>query len=562
MANYYVSSVKWAAFTLWAASTAYTVGQIVKRPGSTNVRVYRCEVAGTSGASEPSWSTTSNSTTTDNGITWRCITGMPAYGWDGCGDTINNLRAIVTATNVDVFFVDSTHNEDGTTVNAGDAQAISVNAAGSVPPVKADYQRGAVCRKTTTGTLNILGGHYQGIDFIADTGSASGSINVSNGNQGNTLSDCLLYLKNTNSSSSITLSATLGGFAEWTNNTKVRFGGHTGQFINNSNVGLTWSNSDASDTISSDGVMPVSLFNISGAYNGGTINCRGLDLSGFTGTRLLASTASHNFLFEDCLLADGVALTNNNAGEIGLDGANIKFINCSRVTNPTKQSMTAYEVVYAKDFTTACVLSDTPDFGSGKQAERSRITMTNSYGFASRGLVLKKWNNSTSAVTAKVRGVYFGPTLPDKGHFFLECSYPKDANNSLTKSVVDVSRRLDTTATDTTTDDWTSGAAARQNSTSYIRGDFVKVASNPGKIFIADNAVAQTSAASEPAAFATANYGDTITDNGVTWLCGIPFKVEAQFTAARAGFVRGQVRLLPASTTGYYVVLNPKLEIA
>ena len=54
----------------WAATTAYTVGKTV-RPISPNGEAYRCIVAGTSGGSEPVWSTTDGTTLTDGTVTWR-----------------------------------------------------------------------------------------------------------------------------------------------------------------------------------------------------------------------------------------------------------------------------------------------------------------------------------------------------------------------------------------------------------------------------------------------------------------------------------------------------------
>ncbi|MBF0098975.1 MAG: hypothetical protein HQM05_16750 [Magnetococcales bacterium] len=51
----------------WVATTAYTVGQIVKP--STGTHFYRCKVAGTSGASAPTWKTDSTDTT-DGTVTW------------------------------------------------------------------------------------------------------------------------------------------------------------------------------------------------------------------------------------------------------------------------------------------------------------------------------------------------------------------------------------------------------------------------------------------------------------------------------------------------------------
>ena len=55
----------------WAASTAYSVDDIVK-PITENGYLYRCTVGGTSDSSEPSWPTTFSTTVTDGGVTWEC----------------------------------------------------------------------------------------------------------------------------------------------------------------------------------------------------------------------------------------------------------------------------------------------------------------------------------------------------------------------------------------------------------------------------------------------------------------------------------------------------------
>ena len=563
MANYYCSSVKFAAFALWTAATAYTVGQIIKRTGSTNVRAYRCEVAGTSGGTEPVWNITPNTTTSDNGITWRCISGVPSYGWDSALGTITTTQSVASVGNTDIVFVDSAHDEvNGGVLSLNNGTAISVNAAGSVPPVKADYLRGAKCRLTTaSGTLTISSGNYYGLDFVADTGSSSGGINACNSNSGNFFSDCLFYLKNTNASSTITLTSTLGGLSEWTNNTKVKFGGHASQSIVPNNIALKWDNSADNDTVSSDGTMPTALFNPS-SVQGTSITVRGVNLTGFTGTRLITSDVTRNWLFEDCLLADNVNYINGSTASQVPDGGNVRFINCSRVTGPIKQGMFVYEMATQKTFTPFCVLSDTPDFGPGKQTELHRLTSTNNSGMSSKGLMLKKWNSTVSALTATIRGVFFGASLPNKSNFYLSLAYPGTANDTLVSAVFDTSHRLDTTASVSDSSDWTPGASARANSTSYAVGDFIKVASNPGKIFIKENSGSHTSNASEPAGFATATYGSTVTDGGVTWRCGTPFKLQAAFTPARAGYVRGQAKLLPDTSVVTYVALNPKLEVA
>lgn len=54
----------------WKANTAYVAGDIV-RPVTATGRSYKCTTAGTShNTTEPTWGTTVNGTTADNGVTW------------------------------------------------------------------------------------------------------------------------------------------------------------------------------------------------------------------------------------------------------------------------------------------------------------------------------------------------------------------------------------------------------------------------------------------------------------------------------------------------------------
>jgi len=65
------------AFTAWAGSTAYSVGDI--RRATTLLPtglVFKCTVAGTSGSSEPAWPTDVNGTTTDGGVTWTGVSAL------------------------------------------------------------------------------------------------------------------------------------------------------------------------------------------------------------------------------------------------------------------------------------------------------------------------------------------------------------------------------------------------------------------------------------------------------------------------------------------------------
>jgi hypothetical protein len=89
VANIYTSSYRWTAAAAWTATTAYSLGNIVRQnatPTVGNERVWRCTTAGTSLGSEPAWTLTKGSTTTEaGGPVWTEITGQAIYNGDGGG---------------------------------------------------------------------------------------------------------------------------------------------------------------------------------------------------------------------------------------------------------------------------------------------------------------------------------------------------------------------------------------------------------------------------------------------------------------------------------------------
>ena len=67
------------AFTAWAASTAYTVGNIRRATtAQASGLVFECTTAGTSASSEPTWPTDVDSTVTDNNVVWTAVSSVYA----------------------------------------------------------------------------------------------------------------------------------------------------------------------------------------------------------------------------------------------------------------------------------------------------------------------------------------------------------------------------------------------------------------------------------------------------------------------------------------------------
>lgn len=187
MADWYVSSVAYTAVATWAASHAYTLGQIVRQlatPAVGNERCFVCTTAGTSGASAPAWTLTQGGTTTSGTSHWTECTGNSAQQHVGSTTTWTAPHAKVTAAcnwtaNGDRVFLSSDHAESqGTSAvdfsgGGQRIQIISVSRAGSIPPVAADITSGA--KITTTGSvpINFVGidNYHQGITYNQGTGA-------------------------------------------------------------------------------------------------------------------------------------------------------------------------------------------------------------------------------------------------------------------------------------------------------------------------------------------------------------------------------------------------------
>ena len=82
----------------WVASTAYSLGGIVKPTGGYAGCVYECTTAGTSGTAEPTWPTADGGTVADNTVTWTCRRFWIKWQWQARnkGGTFVNLHPEVT----------------------------------------------------------------------------------------------------------------------------------------------------------------------------------------------------------------------------------------------------------------------------------------------------------------------------------------------------------------------------------------------------------------------------------------------------------------------------------
>ena len=94
-ANVSLPSAQGTANPIWAATTTKSIGNLIV---DANGNIQRCTVAGTTGASAPTWSTSLSGTTVDNSVTWTLVSfhqapgpliahvTVPAFAYSGGGN--------------------------------------------------------------------------------------------------------------------------------------------------------------------------------------------------------------------------------------------------------------------------------------------------------------------------------------------------------------------------------------------------------------------------------------------------------------------------------------------
>lgn len=346
MADWYVSSAAYAAVAAFVPSAVYSIGNIVKptAPAAKALWTFRCTTAGTA-STEPAWPTANNSTITTGGATFTNVTGQSTYGWSAAaGDLPTLLGAVGTFRFAagDRMFVSSDHSETqttsttygsgvGATASFTSGQVLSVNRAGSVPPVAADLAAGAtVTVGTGSVSLNIetafLTYHY-GINYIY-TGTSATAIQFGAGSGAKAIwfDTCQFYL-NTVSTVSIRSGAAANVVLY---NTTVRFGA-TSQSIQSTNVmDIVWLNTPSA---LGGAIFPTTLFAATSTQPMSLI-ARGVDLSAFTGSFAGGGTVYIKVLLDSCRIASGVG--RYAAGTSTRDV--VELVNCYDGTNFLSES--------------------------------------------------------------------------------------------------------------------------------------------------------------------------------------------------------------------------------
>jgi hypothetical protein len=317
VADWYTSSAAYAGLTAFVASHAYSIGDIVvpTAPALKAKWVFRCTTAGSS-STEPTWPTANNATITTGGATFTNVTGQSSYAWGAAAGDIPTLLGAVGTFRFaagDRMFVSSDHSETQTsqsvygsgsaTAGYSSGQVLSVNRAGSVPPVAADLTAGATVTVTTNALVleATFPVYHYGVNYI-NTGSSTNSIIVNNiGVKTTYLDSCQLYLNS--ASPNLRILATVSASLVLQNST-LRFGATSHGFGATSNASweILWLNTA---TALAGATFPATLFVPQTVPM--LVTARGVDLSAVTGTLVQNGVAvGSKFLFDSCRIASGV----------------------------------------------------------------------------------------------------------------------------------------------------------------------------------------------------------------------------------------------------------------
>lgn len=433
---------------------------------------------------------------------------------------------------------------------------ICVNRAGTVPPVAADWRTTASIATTGANALtyDMKYSFTYGIIFNAGTGaSAANLILQSIGTR--TLDSCALNVVNTATTSRITMGNSNGtSEAALFKNCSWSFG--------NTSQGLAIRSGEfviSGGTIAATGSAITVLFRgASGGY--GRMFVENVDMANLTtGSSAIDNGGQLALVIRNCKVGSGFSKAPSSSKR----GSSLIIEN----TSSADVNYELFKFTFDGMHETIMAVKRTGGFSDGTIGQSQKFTTASGASpyWPFTGLPIPAWYDSEgSNITVTVECVadprQFS-ALPTNAEFWLDLDYFGTAGNPLgvKKSGGPATPATAGSAYASSTEAWDTGATARANLTAYNLGDVIKVASNPGRIFICTTA--GTTGVSEPAGYATAVDGGSITDTTAVFKAAWRFKAVVTTTAAPQN--KGELKVFPAMAKASSVIyVDPKLAVA
>jgi hypothetical protein len=439
---------------------------------------------------------------------------------------------------------------------ANPCQVICVNRAGSVPPVSADLATTATITTTGTNAITLAGGYcyWYGITFNNATGSAAAPMAILSAAGAYVMQSCQLLHNSTSGSSTFAIGST-GGSEQRLELIDTTLGfSHVSQTITLRCVRFIWS--DTATPIKSGGafVVPTNLFAL--GTRSGTARLEGLDLSTLgSGKNIVGANATAaEFYLSDCKIDSAVTVATTPAAI----GAAETYVTR---TDSSGTNYIASKYSYAGTLTTETTIIRTGGASNGTGFSHKIVTTANcKWAQPFESIPLAAWNATVgSSVTVTVEGIWDAAALPNDDEVWFDveglATVGSPLGSAATGSKADI--LASGTALTASTQAWDSLVTARANTTAYTLGQTLKVATNTGRVFFCTTA--GTSAGSEPAGYAAAVDGGSVTDGTAVFRAGVRFKKAVSITPQIAGAIYATPRAGKASATFY---LDPKITLS
>lgn len=344
MTTQYVSSVAYAAVSIWTANTTLAAGSIIRQAGTVTQgqeRCFRTANGGKTGSAQPAWVLTAGGASpTDGTITdWVEVTGQQAYqvsggAWNAPHARLTNALASGWAAAGDAIYVRSDHAETysgslgivfpGTYAAFNICQCVQVNCA--IPPGAADAATGASITSTTQGCS--IGGavwwdgispsvtaNYTSFSFTGTTGRSLQCFNnctvaapqVGFGGSGTAGEMSRVRLNNVLFQQNANPNA--GGYFIFANADEPMVEWYGGGFTGTARTSPIFADSSSSETM-----LGFNIRNVDFSFFG----------AGYTLAAANASSSIHHFLFEKCKFNPAMTFPNTPL----VPGTQLDFIGC------------------------------------------------------------------------------------------------------------------------------------------------------------------------------------------------------------------------------------------
>jgi hypothetical protein len=537
------------------------IGNIITNNAGTFLFI--CTTSGACGAGEPTYNTTTGATTTDSSAVWTCIGSPGANGSGSFGKwaapivRMPNLANFITSNAGNTVYFSSIHVEitTGSVAAPGTSSVpmkwLCVGQSGNIPPTGADVTTGAsVTASTGSFAISSCQVYSTGISYTAAAATSliigngvgdivimeNGALNLtSSGGTGP------LYLSHNGATSRIELK-----------NVTIQINNSASSYITPAH-NVRWRDTASAISKVAGGSWPTTLFKSadSSPPGEGVLLIENVDLSAFGGTQYFGAGLLGRVVMNKCKLSSSAVC--NATIDQGLLSGTVDAIDCDSGGLTYRHERWSYpgnQVVSASAVRTGGASNGTTSY-----SWLITTTANSQWLFPFEALPMVIWNTSTAAdVTVTLHGCYNGTALPNNDDIWLDVGYFGTSSSTAGSRKTATKANFLTTGAALTADTgaaWDTAATARGNTTAYVLGNLISVASAAaGQLYIC--VTAGTTAGSVPGGYAANADGASVTDGTAVFRALMRFSMAVTLTSPQpqsAGYLNVGVYVAKLSST-------------